>query len=94
MERPLQAASADIMYHVLNCADARRTLFDDDGDIAAFGRVLTQACERVPMRLLARIIHDASATSADPRLRRAVSPFSPSTYCWGLASFILTPVPV
>ena len=30
---------------------------------------------------LARIIHEASATSADTRLCRAVSPFSPSTYC-------------
>jgi hypothetical protein len=38
---------------VLNRANARRTLFDDDGDYAAFERVLTQACERVSMRLLA-----------------------------------------
>jgi len=63
MERPLQAASADIMYHVLNCADACRTLFDDDGDIAAFGRVLTQACERVPMR------HAGPASLAVPARR-------------------------
>ena len=27
------------------------------------------------------MIHEASASSADTRLRRAVSPFSPSTYC-------------
>jgi hypothetical protein len=31
--------------------------------------------------ILARMIHEASAASADTRLRRAVSPFSPSTYC-------------
>jgi hypothetical protein len=31
--------------------------------------------------ILDRIIHEASATSADTRLRRAVSLFSPSTYC-------------
>jgi hypothetical protein len=31
--------------------------------------------------VLARIIHEASAASLDTRLRRAVSPFSPSTYC-------------
>jgi len=37
--------------------------------------------EHEQMKLaLTRIIHDASATSADTRLRRAVSPFSPSTY--------------
>lgn len=53
MGRPLRAASGDIVYHVLNRANARRTLFDDDGDYAAFERVLTQACERVSMRLLA-----------------------------------------
>src|SRR6267143_3242791 len=53
MGRPLRLTSADVVYHVLNRANARRTLFDDDGDYAAFGRVLTQACERVSMRLLA-----------------------------------------
>jgi len=53
MERPLQAASADIMYHVLNCADACRTLFEYDDGYVAFERVLGQACERGHMRLLA-----------------------------------------
>jgi putative transposase len=42
-----------VVYHVLNRANARRTLFDDDGDYAAFERVLAQACVRVSMRLLA-----------------------------------------
>ena len=40
MGRPLRAASADIVYHVLNRANARRQLFDDDGDYRAFERVL------------------------------------------------------
>ena len=40
-----------------------------------------------------RVIHEASATSVDMRLRRAVLPLSPSTYCWGLAPFFLAPVP-
>ena len=53
MGRPLRPTSADVVYHVLNRANARRTLFDDDGDYAAFERVLAQACERVSMRLLA-----------------------------------------
>jgi hypothetical protein len=44
--------------------------------------------------VLARMIHEASAANADTRLRRAVSPFSPSTYCRGLAPFFLVPVPV
>ena len=38
---------------MLNRANARSPLFDDDGDYATFERVLGQACERVAMRLLA-----------------------------------------
>lgn len=53
MGRPLRPTSADVVYHVLNRANARRTLFEDDGDYAAFERVLAQACARVAMRLLA-----------------------------------------
>ena len=53
MGRPLRAASGNVVYHVLNRANARRTLFEDDGDYAAFERVLVQACERLSMRLLA-----------------------------------------
>lgn len=53
MGRPLRPTSADVVYHVLNRANARRTLFEDDGDYVAFERVLAQACERVAMRLLA-----------------------------------------
>ena len=53
MGRSLRAASGDLVYHVLNRANARRTLFADEGDYAAFERVLAQACTRVSMRLLA-----------------------------------------
>lgn len=53
MGRSLGAASGDIVYHVLSRANARTTIFHDDGDFAAFERVLTLACERVSMRLLA-----------------------------------------
>ena len=42
-----------MLYHVLNRANVLRTLFDDDGDYAAFERVLMQASERLSMRLLA-----------------------------------------
>jgi len=60
MGRPLRPTSADVVYHVLNRANARRTLFDDDGDYAAFERVLTQACVRVSMR---RIPADGSTVT-------------------------------
>ena len=53
MGRPLRAAPGDTVYHVLNRANARMTLFEDDGDYLAFQRVLAEACDRVGMRLLA-----------------------------------------
>lgn len=56
MGRPLRPTAANVVYHVLNRANARMTLFDADGDYAAFQRVLTQACARVSMRLLAYCI--------------------------------------
>ena len=39
MGRPLHPTSAVVVYHVLNRANARRTLFEDDGDYAACGAV-------------------------------------------------------
>ena len=53
MGRPLRPTAGDVVFHVLNRANARRTLFEDEGDYAAFIRVLEQACARVAMRLLA-----------------------------------------
>ena len=53
MGRPLRATPGDTVYHVLNRANARMTLFEHDGDYLAFQRVLAQACDRVGMRLLA-----------------------------------------
>ena len=41
--------------------------------------------------VLARMIHDASAASADTRLQRAVSPFSPSTYCTSMPQGFTSP---
>jgi len=53
MGRPLRVAPGGLVYHVLNRANGRQRLFDDDDDFSAFEWVLTQACERVSMRLLA-----------------------------------------
>lgn len=53
MGRPLRPTAADVAYHVLNRANGRQRLFDDDGDYAAFEQVLAQACARVSIRLLA-----------------------------------------
>jgi putative transposase len=53
MGRPLRAAAGGYVYHVLNRANARMTIFKNDGDYEAFERVLTQAVERMETRLLA-----------------------------------------
>ena len=53
MGRPLRVAPGELIYHVLNRANGRQRLFDDDGDYRAFERAMTQACDRVSMRLLA-----------------------------------------
>lgn len=53
MGRALRTAAGAVVYHVLNRANARKTLFEDEGDYSAFERVLAQACCRVSMRVLA-----------------------------------------
>jgi len=53
MPRTARASQAGFCYHVLNRGNARRTVFHKHGDFAAFCKLLTQATERTPMRLLA-----------------------------------------
>jgi putative transposase len=53
MGRLRRAAEAGYIYHVLNRANARTTIFESDQDYAAFEHVLAQAVERSQMRLLA-----------------------------------------
>ena len=53
MGRPHRAAEGGYVYHVLNRANARMTIFEDDGDYEAFEKVLRQAVERTETRLLA-----------------------------------------
>lgn len=53
MPRQIRAAEGGLVYHVLNRANARLTLFQDAGDYEAFARVLAEALTRVPVRLLA-----------------------------------------
>jgi putative transposase len=52
MSRPLRAAIGGIVYHVLNRANARMTIFDADGDYAAFEDILDAARQRTGTRLL------------------------------------------
>lgn len=53
MPRPPRASAANTCYHVLNRGNGRQTVFHKDGDYAAFLKLLMQASDRIPMRLLA-----------------------------------------
>ena len=53
LPRRLRFASGGYVYHVLNRAVGRVTLFRKDGDYAAFEKTLRQANDFQPMRLLA-----------------------------------------
>jgi putative transposase len=53
MPRPLRTAPGGFVYHVLNRANSKRRIFEHDRDYLAFERVLAEAQERVPMRILA-----------------------------------------
>src|SRR5258708_6731746 len=53
MGRPRRAAEGGYVYHVLNRANARMPVFEDEGDYEVFEKVLAQAVERTETRLLA-----------------------------------------
>jgi putative transposase len=53
MGRPLRAAVGGMIYHVLNRANGRMPLFEKAGDYEAFEKVLGEAHNRFPMRILA-----------------------------------------
>jgi putative transposase len=52
MPRRARSITGGYLYHVLNRANARATLFKKRADYEAFERVLEQAFERVPLRIL------------------------------------------
>lgn len=53
MPRTARASQGGFCYHVLNRGNGRRTVFHKQGDYAAFLKLLGQAAERTPVRLLA-----------------------------------------
>ena len=56
MARRFRCSDAGYVYHVLNRAVGRATLFSKGGDYAAFEKILCQAWERFSMRLLSYLI--------------------------------------
>ncbi len=53
MGRAKRADDGGLIYHVLNRANARMTIFEKDGHYEAFERVLQEAVDRTRTRLLA-----------------------------------------
>ncbi len=53
MPRTARIAPGGVVFHVLNRANARATIFEDDDDFMAFERVMAQTIGVVRMRILA-----------------------------------------
>jgi putative transposase len=53
MRRSLRIAEGNFVYHVLNRGNPRRTFLHKSAYFAAFVRVLAEAKEQLPMRILA-----------------------------------------
>ena len=53
MGRPKRTAPGGLIYHVLNRANARMTIFKKDEDYEAMQRIMLEAVERTKMRILA-----------------------------------------
>jgi putative transposase len=61
MPRRRRHAPGGWIYHVLNCGVGRRTIFHKAEDDAAFERVVAEAHQRMPIRILAYcLMADAS----------------------------------
>ena len=66
------------MYHVLNRAVARLSLFRKEAGYAAFERVMLEACERDPTRILAWCLmrnhwhFETEKLTASPSVSRAL----------------------
>jgi len=53
MPRGARITPGEIVYHVLNRANARSELFSKPEDYSAFERIMISAMQRTPIRLLA-----------------------------------------
>src|SRR5690606_10569756 len=52
MLRTARASAANWVYHVINRGNGRAEVFHNDEDYAAFVRIMGDACERLPLRIL------------------------------------------
>jgi putative transposase len=52
MPRTARASKGGICYHVINRGNAKSTVFHNSADYDSFIRLMTKACDRIPMRTL------------------------------------------
>jgi putative transposase len=52
MARRTRCPDAGVVFHVLNRAVGRATIFEKDADYAAFEKVLAEVTAKIPMRLV------------------------------------------
>jgi len=53
MPRTARASVGDLCYHVINRGNAQSEVFHKAGDYQVFVELISLACERIPMRVLA-----------------------------------------
>jgi len=53
MARTARACPGGFCYHVINRGNGRREVYHEEGDYAAFVALITEACVRLPMRVVA-----------------------------------------
>jgi putative transposase len=53
MPRTARASVGDLCYHVINRGNAQSEVFHNAGDYQVFVELISLACERIPMRVLA-----------------------------------------
>ncbi|OGN16161.1 MAG: hypothetical protein A3C81_03025 [Candidatus Yanofskybacteria bacterium RIFCSPHIGHO2_02_FULL_46_19] len=53
MPRPTRTIEGDTIYHVLNRANAKMQIFEKEKDYLAFEKILLEAKDKYPMRILA-----------------------------------------
>lgn len=78
MPRPPRTIEPDTVYHVLNRANGRMPIFEKEKDYLAFEKVLQEAKEKYPMRILAYclmpnhwhfVLHPSKETDLAPFMR-------------------------
>ncbi len=56
MPRTARIAPGEVIFHVLNRANARARIFENDRDYQGLERVVVETTQRVPIRILAYCI--------------------------------------